>query len=69
MVGEELSQMRKSRELADLAERSYWREDDARRIVDAWRESGEPVVSNNSIGASEVPVWSRVASLVRSQLW
>jgi hypothetical protein len=35
--------MRRSRELADLAERSYWREDDARRIVDAWRESGEPV--------------------------
>jgi len=35
--------MRRSRALAVVAERSYWGEDDARRIVDAWRKSGEPV--------------------------
>jgi hypothetical protein len=35
--------MRRSRELAELAGRSYWREDDARHIVDAWRQSGEPI--------------------------
>jgi hypothetical protein len=34
--------MRKTGELAAVARRSYWREEDARRIVDAWRQSGEP---------------------------
>jgi hypothetical protein len=29
-------------DLAELVGRSYWREDDARRIVAAWRKSGEP---------------------------
>jgi Helix-turn-helix domain len=35
--------MRRSSQLADLAGRSYWCEDDARQVVDAWRQSGEPV--------------------------
>lgn len=35
--------MRRTRELAGLANRSYWREDDARRVVKAWHESGEAV--------------------------
>jgi hypothetical protein len=35
--------MRRTRGLTKLAGRSYWREDDARRIVDGWRQSGEPV--------------------------
>ena len=35
--------MRKTRDLQELARRSYWHETDARRIVDAWRRSGEPV--------------------------
>jgi hypothetical protein len=35
--------MRRSRALGDLAGRSHWGEKDARRIVDAWQESGEPV--------------------------
>lgn len=35
--------MRRSRALAELVVRSYWREDAARQVVDAWRESGEPV--------------------------
>lgn len=36
--------MRKTRQLTELANRSYWREDDARRIVDAWQDSGESFV-------------------------
>lgn len=36
--------MRRTRALTGLANRSYWREDDARRIVDAWHESGESMV-------------------------
>jgi len=35
--------MRRTRDLAELAGRSYWHKGDARRIVEAWRESGEPV--------------------------
>lgn len=35
--------MRRSRDLAELAGRSYWHEEDARHIVDAWRQSGERV--------------------------
>jgi hypothetical protein len=35
--------MRKLRQLQALARRSYWQESDARRIVDAWRRSGETV--------------------------
>lgn len=35
--------MRRTRGLRELAGRSYWREGDARRIVDAWRRSGAPV--------------------------
>ena len=35
--------MRRTGTLAEVASRSYWREDDARRIVDAWQESGEPI--------------------------
>ena len=35
--------MRKTGELAKLANRPYWREDAARRIVEAWQESGEPI--------------------------
>ncbi len=35
--------MRRTRNLTELAGRSYWREGDARRIVEAWRQSGEPV--------------------------
>ena len=35
--------MRRAGDLRKLAGRSYWREDDARRIVDAWRQSGQPV--------------------------
>jgi hypothetical protein len=34
--------MRKTGDLAELVGRSYWREDDARRIVEAWRKSDEP---------------------------
>lgn len=36
--------MRRTGELAELANRSYWREADARRIVDAWQDSGESIV-------------------------
>lgn len=32
------------RALTELANRSYWREDDARRVVDAWQGSGESIV-------------------------
>jgi hypothetical protein len=35
--------MRRMRMLTELAGRSYWRERDARRIVEAWRQSGEPI--------------------------
>jgi hypothetical protein len=35
--------MRRTRGPTKLAGRSYWREDDARRIVDGWRENGDPV--------------------------
>lgn len=35
--------MRRTRNLTALASRSYWREADARRIVEAWRQSGDPV--------------------------
>ena len=35
--------MRKARQLRELAHRSYWQEEDARRIVDAWHRSGETV--------------------------
>lgn len=35
--------MRRTKDLTKLAGRLYWHERDARRIVDAWRESGEPV--------------------------
>ncbi len=35
--------MRRTRDLTKLAGRSYWHEGDARRIVEAWRETGEPV--------------------------
>lgn len=35
--------MRRTGELAELANRSYWREDDARRIVEAWQDSREPI--------------------------
>ena len=35
--------MRRNGDLAEVAGRSYWREGDARRVVDAWRRSGEPV--------------------------
>lgn len=35
--------MRRSRRLAELAGRSYWRENDARQIVEAWRQSGDPI--------------------------
>jgi hypothetical protein len=35
--------MRRAGDLRKLAGRSHWREGDARRIVDAWRQSGEPV--------------------------
>lgn len=35
--------MRKQRPLGELARRPYWRERDARRIVEAWRGSGETV--------------------------
>jgi hypothetical protein len=35
--------MGRTRDLAEVARRSYWREDDARRIVEAWRDSGEPI--------------------------
>jgi hypothetical protein len=38
-----VSRMRRSRRLAELAGRSYWREDDARVIVEAWRQSGDPI--------------------------
>jgi transposase-like protein len=37
--------MRRTRALTVLANRSYWREDDARRIVDAWQDSGESIVA------------------------
>ena len=36
--------MRRTRELTELVNRSYWREDDARRVVDAWQDSGESIV-------------------------
>lgn len=35
--------MRRTRGLTELARRSYWREVDARRIVGAWQDSGEPI--------------------------
>lgn len=35
--------MGRTRDLTELARRSYWREGDARRIVEAWRQSGEPI--------------------------
>ena len=35
--------MRRTRNLTELAGRPYWREGDARAIVDAWRQSGHPV--------------------------
>jgi hypothetical protein len=35
--------MRRTGTLAAVARRSYWREDDARRIVEAWQDSGEPI--------------------------
>lgn len=35
--------MRRTRVLAGLASRPYWREHDARRIVEAWHESGESI--------------------------
>lgn len=34
--------MRRTRALREIAQRSYWREDDARRVVAAWRQSSEP---------------------------
>lgn len=52
--------------MADLAGRSYWREADARRIVDAWRQSGEPVsrfAGRLGIDPRRVSRWaSRLAS-------
>jgi len=35
--------MRRTGDIKKLAGRAYWRQDDARQIVDAWRQSGEPV--------------------------
>lgn len=35
--------MRRTRDLTELAGRSYWSEGDARRIVQAWRARDEPV--------------------------
>jgi hypothetical protein len=35
--------MPRTRNLTELAGRLYWRESDARRIVEAWRQTGEPV--------------------------
>jgi hypothetical protein len=43
MLGQEVARMRRTRDLTELAGRSYWHEGDARRIVEAWRESGESV--------------------------
>ena len=34
---------RPRRDLQALVRRSYWREEDGRQIVEAWRRSGEPV--------------------------
>jgi hypothetical protein len=60
--------MRRTRALAALANRSYWREDDARRIVEAWQDSGEPISRfARSLGVD----WRRVSRwatrLVRSE--
>jgi len=35
--------MRRTQALAAVAKRSYWREGDARQIVDAWQSSGQPL--------------------------
>ena len=35
--------MRRTRNLTELAGRSYWREGEARQIVETWRQSGERV--------------------------
>lgn len=35
--------MRRTQDLAEVAGRVYWRESEARQIVDAWRRSGELV--------------------------
>jgi hypothetical protein len=54
--------MRRTRGLAKLAGRSYWREDDARRIVDGWRESGDPVsvfAARLGIDPRRVARWAR----------
>lgn len=54
--------MRKNRGLTTLAGRSYWREDDARRIVEGWRQSGEPVsvfAARLGIAPQRVSRWAR----------
>jgi transposase-like protein len=54
--------MRRTRGLTKLAGRSYWREDDARRIVDAWLQSGEPVsvvAAHLGIDPRRVSRWAR----------
>lgn len=54
--------MRRTGALAELAKRVYWREDDARRIVEAWQDSGEPISRfARSLGVD----WRRVSRWAR----
>jgi hypothetical protein len=50
--------MRRTRQVAVVAKRAYWHEDDARRVVEAWQASGEPIARfARSLGVD----WRRVS--------
>jgi hypothetical protein len=51
----------RSADLAEVVRRRYWREDDARVVVEAWRHADEPLTRfarRHGVGAHRVARWA-----------